>query len=226
MKDPMIKKFTLSFALFSAFSLMTVGLASAQIVLFDGSIPNGDQGFFSFGDFVVTDTADGVIIDNSAGDTSDGQGLFGGFGNNSFDPIDFDPSLSDLTIEFRFLEGDATGFFNVVLSDIDDADSAQDNQFTFDFGSAAPVGDGSGFLTQSIDLSVPASFRPTSFGFSDTGDDIFNPGLREVQIQSAFGSSDPMVLEVRSIVITSVPEPGSAALISLAIPALALRRRR
>ncbi len=223
-----MKKINLFFAMLAAVSISALGIgtADADIVLYEGGTPNGDQGFFSFGDFTVTDTTDGVVIDNSEGDASDDAGLFGGFGNNSFDVQDFDPATNELTVEFRFLEGDASGFFNFVLSDIDDENSAQDNQFTFTSDAASDVGDGSGFLTQSILLSEEANFQQTSFGFDDSGDGIFNPGLREVQVQSAFGSTDALIVEIRSIRISAIPEPGSLALLGLVVPAFALRRRR
>jgi len=222
-----MKRMFLMFALLAAFSISAMNTVSAQTtVLFDGNMPFGAQGFFSFGDFDVTDTGTSVIIDNSAGSTADGQGLFGGFGSNAFTVIDFDPLATDLTVEYQFLAGDMTDFFNFVLSDIDDIDSAQDNQFVFQGAAGTLIPDGSGFFTQTIPLSATPVFQQTSFSFDDEGDDIFNPGLREIQIQSGFGSEDPFVFEVRRIEITTVPEPSVVALLLCAAPALSLRRRR
>ena len=222
-----MKKLNLAIVLFAAMLVSALGISSAQagIVIYEAGTPNADQGFFTFDDVVATDSAAGVILDTSTGNGADAAGLFGGFGNNSFPITDFDPAVSDLVIEYRFLTGDQLGFFNVVLSDFDDVDSAQDNQFSF--GNGTLVGDGSGFLTETIALSTPANFQQTSFNFTDSGDSIFNPGLRELQVQSAFANGDALVVEIRSIeIVTAVPEPGSIALLVLAAPLLVLRRRR
>lgn len=222
-----MKKLNLAIVLFAAMLVSALGISSAQagIVIYEAGTPNADQGFFTFDDVVAIDSTDGVILDTSTGNGADAAGLFGGFGNNSFPITDFDPAVSDLVIEYRFLTGDQLGFFNVVLSDFDDVDSAQDNQFSF--GNGTLVGDGSGFLTETIALSTPANFQQTSFNFTDSGDSIFNPGLRELQVQSAFANENALVVEIRSIeIVTAVPEPGSIALLVLAAPLLVLRRRR
>ena len=224
-----MKKLNLAIVLFAAMLVSALGISSAQagIVIYEAGTPNADQGFFTFDDIVATDSADGVILDTSAGNGADAAGLFGGFGNNSFPITGFDPAVSDLVIEYRFLADDQLGFFNVVLSDFDDVDSAQDNQFSFGNGNGTLVGDGSGFLTETIALSTPANFQQTSFNFTDSGDSIFNPGLRELQVQSAFANENALVVEIRSIeIVTAVPEPGSIALLVLAAPLLVLRRRR
>lgn len=224
-----MKKLNLAIVLFAAMLVSALGISSAQagIVIYEAGTPNADQGFFTFDDIVATDSTDGVILDTSAGNGADAAGLFGGFGNNAFPITDFDPAVSDLVIEYRFLPGDQLEFFNVVLSDFDDMDSAQDNQFSFGNGNGTLVGDGSGFLTETIALSTPANFQQTSFNFTDSGDSIFNPGLRELQVQSAFANGDALVVEIRSIeIVTAVPEPGSIALLVLAAPLLVLRRRR
>ena len=222
-----MKKLNLAIVLFAAMLVSALGISSAQagIVIYEAGTPNADQGFFTFDDVVAIDSADGVILDTSTGNGADAAGLFGGFGSNAFPITDFDPAVSDLVIEYRFLTGDQLGFFNVVLSDFDDVDSAQDNQFSF--GNGTLVGDGSGFLTETIALSTPANFQQTSFNFTDSGDSIFNPGLRELQVQSAFANENALVVEIRSIeIVTAVPEPGSIALLVLAAPLLVLRRRR
>jgi hypothetical protein len=69
-------------------------------------------------------------------------------------------------------------------------------------------------------------FNQSAFGFDAADDAVNNPGLRQVQIQSVFGSTGRLNVEVDYVRI--VPEPASLALLGFAAPALmvAVRRRR
>ncbi|MEM8782331.1 MAG: PEP-CTERM sorting domain-containing protein [Planctomycetota bacterium] len=184
----------------------------------DGMFLTGAPAGFAFGGFSgnVTETISSLTIDASS---------FGGIGRD-LTQTDFDASEYQLRIVYRLLPGNEAEDFRVVLRDNDGDDSApgqgtEDHQIFIDTSFATPLNDGSGFSEQFSPLN--SVFTDKSFGFTNGGDGALNPGLDQWQLQSAFGGTDRLHLEVRSVEL--VPEPGSAALLGAGLTAFVLRRR-
>ncbi len=205
------------------------------VVLYDGV--NGDDFFntapagFAFDDFSgqTTDTGNSLVVDTAV-DFTGNNGLFGGLGRDLATPFDFDPEAagSFFRIEYRILDNNVANNFRVVLSDIDSPTTAQDYQYFIDPNFATPLGDG--FSEQFVSVAQANSiFDAPSFGFEATTDGVANFGLRQWQIQSEFGSTDRLNIEIRLAEIVTaevVPEPGSATLALLGLVGLGLRRKR
>ena len=177
---------------------------------------NGGFTFDSF-DGNVTETADSVIIDVSG---------FGGMGNG-LALQDIDATTHLLKITLRTVAGNVAGDFRIILVDEDGDDSGpglgnEDYQFLF---SLAGVGE-TDFVTLEQKLDDPGPvFRQKSFGSTNDGDSVQNYGLVLWQLQSAFGSTDRLHIEVDKIEIVEIPEPGSLGLIGLGLLSLISRRR-
>jgi hypothetical protein len=190
---------------------------------FFGSSPAG----FTYDDFngQTTDTGTSLIVD-LATEVAPGNGLFGGLGRDiPGGQVDFDANTHQLRLEYRLLADNMASNFRVVLSDIDDADSAEDFQYFVDPSFASPLGDG--FSEQFLMIDAASSvFRQTSFGFVDAGDSVLNFGLRQWQVQSEFGSANRLAMELRLIEIVPIPEPGTGTLFGSALLALLFCRRR
>ena len=200
--------------------------ASGSIVQFDENVlpvnPENTATSFTHGDFsasgAVTVTASGIVLDVVDSDAS--NGVFGGLGVD-FIQRDFDPATADLEIRMRVLGNNAADQINVVYRDEDVSGTTADEfQFQFFFAHLTP---GDGFVTLTQNMLVPGpGFQQTAYGFSP-GDGIQNPGLTQMQVQSAWGSAGRLNVEVDYIRI--VPEPSTLLAGSL-LGCVALIRRR
>lgn len=204
-------------------ALVVAGSASAQNVSLyegDGAFSTSVPGGFTYDSFVagVTESPTSLTIDVSA---------FGGLGRDLAAPVAVDESTALVRLEYRVLDNNAAGDFRIILRDNDGDDSApglgtEDHQLFVDMSFASPLGDGSGFSEQFVPLNPV--FRAQSFGFSNDGDGALNLGLDQWQLQSAFGSTTRLNIEVRTVEI--VPEPASLGLALTGLALVAGRRRR
>jgi hypothetical protein len=201
----MIRK-TLS-SLVALLILAAAGQASAQVTLYDGVASDdffgSEPAGFAFDDFSgqITDTGSSLVVD-LASDLDGSNGLFGGIGRD-LDPVpDVDPTTSSFRIVYRPLASNTASSFNVQFSDLDSPTDAQDWQFTLQMANGVDLGNGWFEQVASID-PANSGFQQASFGFSGVGDGVFNPGLRQWQIQSGFGSTDRLHIEIQSTEIVS-----------------------
>ncbi|MEM7625148.1 MAG: PEP-CTERM sorting domain-containing protein [Planctomycetota bacterium] len=162
---------------------------------------------FAFGALDPVDTSGGFLgIDT--GDTGD---LFGGAGSDitaaAFSAAD---AVLEVTLEVDPLN--VASDFRVVLADSDDEFTGDEFQFFFDLTSITP---GSGFVTLSQPLLSPGPvFVQPQFG-NFPGDEIQNydggvAGLQQIQVQSAFGGTDRLKINIDSVKIVDpggVPDP-------------------
>ncbi len=174
---------------------------------FDGDILN--FGIFTFNSFsgsgAVTDGSDDSIII----DVSD----FGGLGRDDGTIRNFE-STAAIEIVARMLPGNTASGFNIVLVDNDGDDSGpgtgvEEWQFAFgaqDFGAIADntvpaLGE---FITVTQQLLDPGPvFRQQGFNSLFDGDEVQNYGLTQWQIQSQFGSTERLHIEIDSVRIVS-----------------------
>lgn len=210
--------------------------ASAATIVFDeNSLPNNPVngfGSFAFGDFgaagAVTESAEGIVLDIT--DTSPGNGVFGGVGvdyvledppaSGTFVPQDFDPNTHVWEMRVKILPNNAATGINSTMVDDDGAGTADDHQFNFDLTGVPNDGQ---FHLLTADLTSPG-FTQTAFGFT-AGNGVVDPGLRQIQIQSQFGSTGRLNVEVDFLrIVPIIPEPTSMLLLSLAALAPAMRR--
>lgn len=208
--------------------------AAVTIVFDENSIPtNPVNGFgsFTFDDFgaagAVTDGSTSITLDVI--DSNNSNGVFGGVGvdfvledppaSGTFVPQDFDATTHQIEMSVKLLPNNEATGINAAIIDDDGAGTADDHQFNFDL--TGVPNDGQFHL-----LSVPmatAGFTQGAFGFAP-GDGVVNPGLRQIQIQSQFGSTGRLNVEIDFLRITeTIPEPTSAALLLIGL--LGLRRR-
>lgn len=198
--------------------------------------PMNSFGSFTFGDLsvagAVTDGPDSLIFDVMT-DNDGSNGFFGGIGvdfSNNTEvapgvflqlPLDFDPTVSWWEMRVKKLPNNAASTVNTVYRDLDSIDGANADEFQFNFDLTSIPDDGEFHI-----ITVPT----TNFGFSQTSagapDGLNNPGLNQIQIQSVFGSSDRLNIEVDWVRIYSVPEPSALCLAGLAGIALCRSKRR
>ncbi|MEQ8847310.1 MAG: hypothetical protein RIC11_06145 [Botrimarina sp.] len=195
--------------------------------------PANGFGGFTFGDFAasgaVSYTADSVILD-IANDADGVNGLFGGVGVDfgtpttiaGIDlllPIDFDPSVSRFELRVKKLQGNAAGIVNMVMRDVDDLITNAREEWQYNFDLTGVPDDGEFHL-----VTVPATV--TGFRRTDSGapDEIINPGLGQLQFQSAFGATDRLHIEIDFGRVVTIPEPASLLLVALSGLAALSRR--
>ena len=226
--------------LFLAAAMMAVALigrmASAQLpVVFDENTyptnPQNGFGAFTFDDFsgpgAFTDGPNSLILDVT--DSTLSNGIFGGVGvdygtppatnqvNFAIDNVRWAMRLKKLPLN------EATAIRTTYL-DHDGGFPIGVREYIYEFDLTGVPMDGQ-FHKLVRPFNAPL-FDQNGFGFTGATDGINNPGLRQLQIQSVFGSTGRLNVEIDWVRI--VPEPASLALIGLAAPALLLtvRRRR
>lgn len=192
----------------------------------DTSGDNGDNGVFGgMGvDFVTSVQEPDPDPDAEPGDTIEINQL-----TQNFDP-------NDATWELRLKIGDnneATAIRTTMIDIDGDAQDTGGGEGGVDFMegdehvyewdiSGVPV-DGQFHL-----LTMPVAsplFTQGAFGLT-AGDTIVNPGLKQIQIQSVFGSTGRLDIEVEYARISVIPEPATLALVLFGLTSTAMIRRR
>jgi hypothetical protein len=160
---------------------------------------------FAFGDFNNFDALDAsgsAIRLDIANDVDPGNGLFGGLGADITSP-DFDAATTQISVTLTVDPLNAAPGFNIVLVDNDGPGAGEEYQYAFDLSfvpTGVPV-----TLTQSLVNPGPA-FRQTAFN-QLPGDEIQNYGLRQVQLQSQFGGTNRLKIDVDSIIVEDPDNP-------------------
>ncbi|MEM1027396.1 MAG: PEP-CTERM sorting domain-containing protein [Planctomycetota bacterium] len=228
---------------FTAYLTATFGfvptLTAQEVVLYDGAAEAqgfiagdgvaGIPGGFTFGDFTLSETTDTFTIDNNV-DGDSANGLFGGVGRDTFGTFPaIDAEASTLSVTFRPTAAGANEFRVIV----------QDANFQFQYGldlvNVTPLADGFVAATVFLGANDPLDENDDAIFFisDSSGNGVANTTVPDFstitqwQIQSLFGGSDPLNIEVSRIAINDiVPEPGSLALLSGGVLALVARRSR
>ena len=178
---------------------------------------NNENGFtaFTHNDFMtagaVTDGPTSIILDIVDSDNS--NGVFGGLGvdfvkddgSGNFLPQQFDANSHRWELNVKILPNNTATEIRASFIDDDAPGTADEHVYGFDLTSVPNDGEFH-LLTTAID---PPLFTQGAFGFSP-GDGVVNPDLRQIQIQSVFGSTGRLNVEIDFIQI--VPEPTSACL--------------
>jgi hypothetical protein len=162
-------------------------------------------------------------------DFNGSNGIFGGIGVDYGTPPatnqrDFNPAVARWHLRIKILPLNAATAIRTTYIDHDGGFPVAAEEYVYEFDLTGVPNDGQ-FHTLVKPVTSPL-FNQSAFGFDAADDGINNPGLRQVQIQSVFGSTGRLNVEVDYARI--VPEPVSLALLGFAAPALllAVRRRR
>lgn len=219
--------------------LCTGGISTqaANLTFDENAIPvNALNGFtsFTFGDFgtagAVTTTASSIILDIQDSDSN--NGVFGGVGvdfvvedspgSGVFVNQDFDATTHQWEVRVKKLPNNSADVLNTVMVDLDSATTGDEYQYNFDLNS---IPDDGNFHTIIGSLLTPGFSQP-AFGLS-AGNGVVDPGASQLQLQSAFGSTGRMNVEVDfARIVPIIPEPTSLALASLGCVAIGLSSRR
>lgn len=224
-----MKKNLLFMALLLAFASSAGPVARGFEATFDENFfpvnPVNTFGGFTFGGFGGSGLVDGVssfFIDSSEyGGVGVDYVVDDGNGTGTFIPQDFDPTGHVVEISVKLLANNVAPNINVILSDVDGDGVADDHQYNFDLTSIPNDGNFH-LLSRSV---FDAGFVGNSFGFAK-GDDVFNPGLRQIQIQSQFGSTDRLNVEVDFVQIRPIPEPTTLILAAFGCASIGIMTRR
>lgn len=144
----------------------------------------------------LTETNNSVVINVSS---------FGGSGRAFAASTEIPAERYQVRITGRRLPGNTQDNFQLVFGDIDGDDSApglggenyEYNFLTANFAEGV-------YTDVSIPLSAFSRLGP-SFATANTGDGELNPGFFEWFIQSPFGETDTLNLEIKDIVIEAIP---------------------
>lgn len=211
--------------------------ASAQLpVVFDENYyptnPTNTFGAFTFDDFsgpgAFTDGPTSFILDVT--DFTGSNGIFGGVGVDYGTPpgtnnINFDPAIAQWELRIKILPNNAATAIRTTYIDQDPGFPVPAEEYVYEFDLTAVPNDGQ-FHVLTKPVLNGELFHQNAFNFDANDDGINNPGLRQVQIQSVFGSTGRLNVEVDYVRIVAIPEPASLALLGLAVPAVMLSRRR
>jgi hypothetical protein len=210
-------------------------LASAQLpVVFDEThVPTNPEntfGSFTFDDFsgpgAFTDGANSLILDVT--DFNGSNGIFGGAGVDYGTPPgtnnrNFDAATAMWEVSVKILPNNAATAFRTTYIDQDPGFPVPAEEYVYEWDLTTVPNDGL-FHVLTKPVLGGAAFSQSAFGFDAADDGINNPGLRQVQIQSVFGSTGRLNIEVDYARI--VPEPASVTLLGLANIGLMLAVRR
>jgi hypothetical protein len=228
--------------LFVATAVVVVALsglvARAQLpVVFDENTyptnPENTFGAFTFDDFsapgAFTDGPTSLILDVT--DANSSNGVFGGVGVDYGTPPgtvnhDFDPSLAQWEVNVKILPNNAATALRATYIDQDLGFPVPAEEYVFEFDLTGVPNDGQFHVLTK--LASSPTFNQSAFGFDAADDGINNPGLRQMQFQSVFGSTGRLNVEIDYVRLVAIPEPASLGLVALAVPSLfaAARRRR
>lgn len=194
--------------------LLVATTSSAAVILtFDeNTVPtNPDNGFGTFtygglGGAAVTDGPTSLTIDSTS---------FGGIGVD-YNQRDFNPAQASAEIRLRVLDGNVASGLSAVFVESDDATNGPNTgeQFGLFFNISA-LTPGGPFVTLTAPMSSAGSYGG-AFG-RDPGNNNFDPGLYQVQLQSQFGGTDRLHVEVDYFTITAVPEPAAVGMLLVAL---------
>ena len=231
-----------------ALSLTAGAHAQAVIASLDSStLPvNPANGFngFSFGDFAPPGfISQPPLLVFDVIDDDGNNGVFGGIGVDFVDSVDeggaenqrtknFDASLGVWELRLRVHPTNEATSIRTTMIDIDGPEQStgggeggvlfqQGDEHVYEFDLTGVPTDGN-FHTLTLPVTTPL-FTQGAFGLT-AGDGIVNPGLRQIQIQSVFGSTGRLHVDVEYARVV-VPEPGSLMLLALGTAAACFRRR-
>jgi hypothetical protein len=221
-------------AMMAVATISTAAMAQLPIEFSEITVPMNPEntfGSFTFDDFsgagAFTDGPNSLILDVQ--DFNGSNGIFGGAGVDYGTPPatnqrDFDPALAHWRVRLKILPLNAATAIRTTYIDHDGGFPVAAEEYVYEFDLTSVPNDGQ-FHVLTMPVTSPL-FNQSAFGFDAADDGINNPGLRQVQIQSVFGSTGRLNVEVDFVRI--VPEPASIGLLGLAMPAmlLAARRRR
>jgi PEP-CTERM motif len=190
--------------------------------------PMNGFGAFTFGDFVqpgaFTDGPNSLILD--VVDSDQLNGVAGGVGVDygPFDftlglsPIDFDPAFAFWELRVRILENNRASAVRTLIHDVD-VSGTEEHIWEFDLTGVPDDGNFHSLFVPFPDLLFTQSLA----------DGILNPGLNQIRVESVFGSSERLNIEIdHASMWATVPEPASLSLLGLGYLGclLAMRRRR
>jgi hypothetical protein len=211
-------------------------VANAQLpIVFDESVfPNNPEngfGGFTFDDFsgpgAFTDGPTSLILDVQ--DSNASNGVFGGAGVDyglvpGTTNRDFNPATSEWALRLKILPNNTATAVRTTYIDHDGGFPVAAQEYVFEWDLTTVPNDGQ-FYEFVKPMTAPL-FDQTAFGFA-AGNGVQDPGLRQMQIQSVFGSTGRLNIEVDySIIRAVVPEPTSLLLVGLACTALVFGRKR
>jgi hypothetical protein len=212
--------------------------ASAQLpVVFDEntypSNPENTFGAFTFDDFsaagALTDGASSLILDIQ--DSNGSNGVFGGVGvdygpfvSGALVPHDFNPATAEWVVRLKILPNNAATALRTTYIDVDNSLQTSGDEHVFEFDLTGVPADGNFH-----DLVKPASmplFTQGAFGLI-AGNTMNDPGLKQMQIQSVFGSTGRLNVEIDFVAIRVIPEPATLSMLGLGcLGMIGLGRRR
>jgi hypothetical protein len=214
-------------------------VASAQLpVVFDENTyptnPENTFGAFTFDDFsaagAFTDGPSSLTLDVQ--DSNASNGVFGGVGVDYGTPPgtnnhNFDPALAMWELSVKILANNAATAIRTTYIDQDPGFPVPAEEYVYEYDLTGVPNDGM-FHVLTKPVLGGELFHQNAFNFDAADDGINNPGLRQMQIQSVFGSTGRLNVEVDYARIVMIPEPASLGMLGLAAPALAVAvgRRR
>lgn len=167
-------------------------VAAVNILTFDeNTIPtNPDNGF---GIFTFGGLGGSAVLDGPTSFTIDAS-EFGGIGVD-YNQRNFSPATAIAELRLRVLSGNIASGLSAVFveSDVDTNGPNTGEQYGIFFDISALTPDGP-FVTLTQPMSSAGSYGG-AFG-RDPGNSIFDPGLFQFQIQSQFGGTDRLHVEV------------------------------
>jgi hypothetical protein len=184
--------------------------------------PENTFGAFLHGDFstagAFTDGASSLILDIQ--DTVAGNGVFGGVGvdygpfvSGALVPHDFNPATAEWVVRLKILPNKAATALRTTYIDVDNFLQTSGDEHVYEFDLTGVPADGNFH-----DLIKPASmplFTQGAFNLI-AGNMINDPGLKQLQIQSVFGSTGRLNVEIDYVAIRLIPEPTTLSILGLA----------
>ncbi|TWT92889.1 hypothetical protein Pla108_40290 [Botrimarina colliarenosi] len=169
----------------------------------------GDFADNFFGNFDVSNGYFGLDLTEDVDITDPSAGLFGGVGSDI--STDFDAMTTQLEIRVRVGSLNEATNFRVVLADNDGEGVGDEFQFYIDIASVTP----GEFVTiiQPLTNPGPVFVQP---GFElNPGDTIQNYGLTQMQIQSEYGGTARLQVDIESVKLVDPEAPENPLLIEL-----------